>query len=229
MNQETKVLIAIGLVTTLLIGGGVFLFSKNQSSPQTSSTQVVDKDQLVKGASITRGDPNSQVVIVEWGDFQCPACAQAAPILEKVLQDYGDKIQVVYRHYPLPQHAHARKSAEAAESANDQGKFWEMYTKLYATQSEWTNLSADKAAEKFRQYATELGLDMNKFNDSFNNNKHSEKIQNDLIDGNALGVNSTPTFYFNNQKQLTIPSYNQFKAMIDAALSSNSNSTNSAN
>lgn len=93
------------------------------------------------GQAPTRGGQNALVTIVEFSDFQCPFCARAKPTVDRILQEYGDRVTFVYKHFPLSQiHPRAQKAAEAAECARDEGKFWEFHDKLFETQADWANL-----------------------------------------------------------------------------------------
>lgn len=217
MSNETKVLASIFAVTAVIIGIGVWFMSQSQSS-NLPSNNVQGSEELIKADSVSRGPVDAKVTVVEFGDFQCPACAQAAPILEKLMAEYDGRVRFVYRHFPLSQHRHAMKSAEAAEASNDQGKFWEMYQQLFTKQSEWEAMPKDKAEDTFRQYASQLGLDLTKFNESFNKDTHKNKISQDSADGSSLGVNSTPTFFINGEKQINLRGYEDFKAKIEAGL-----------
>src|SRR5271154_7108858 len=135
---EAKGLIITGLVTLLILGGGIFLLSKGSSAPQKPTP--VNPAILVHSDS-HQTNPGAKVTVVEFGDYQCPACEAAYPITKEVLANYGNKINFVFRNFPLPQHANAEVAAEAAEAANAQGKFWEMHDKLYDTQNDWADLS----------------------------------------------------------------------------------------
>src|SRR5690606_20420980 len=105
------------------------------------------------------GNPDAKVVIFEYGDYQCPGCASAAPILDEVTQKYSDNVALVYRHFPLSTiHPNARAAAAAAEAAGLQDKYWQMHNKLYASQNEWGNLSGAQRTDMFEVYARELGL-----------------------------------------------------------------------
>jgi protein-disulfide isomerase len=131
-------------------------------------------------------------------------------VLERIVSEFGDRVRLVVRDFPLTQHPHARKAAEAAEAAREQGKYWEYAGVLFRNQSA---LEVDK----LRQYATELGLDRARFDKSLDSGKFAEKVQRDVIDGRKLGVNGTPTLYVNG-KRVSDNSYENMKSVIEAAL-----------
>lgn len=195
MTQEAKVLAGIGIATLILLIGGVFYLSS--SNPPVTTSGAVEKKVLVAGEN-TVGSSSAKVTIVEFADFQCPACASFQPDMKKILSEYNGKIQFVYRHFPLPMHKNAIPSAEAAQAAAAENKFWEMYDKLYESQSEWSEV--DDPTALFVSYAKVLGLDEAKFKKALADDTHVPMIQKDLADGNTAGVNSTPTIFVNGKK-----------------------------
>lgn len=217
MTQEAKILLGLGVMTLIVIVAGVFFLGKSTSS-SNSSTKV---DSQVLGI-LTQEDSHkiasggAKLNVVEFADFQCPACASARPVMEKILVDYQGRINFVYRHFPLPQHKNAMAAAQAAEAAGEQGKFWQMYDKLYENQEEWSE--SDKAKEIFIRYAQDLSLNMEKFQKSMESNQFVDKVKRDQNDGYALGVNSTPTFFIGDEKIPGALSYEDFKNKIDAKL-----------
>jgi protein-disulfide isomerase len=138
----------------------------------------------------SRGDVNAPVTIVEFTDFQCPSCAAMHPILDEVLKSYGNRVRLVVRDYPLSQHENALKAAEAANAANEQGKFFEYIALLYKRQSELDTPSLKK-------YATELGLNRQKFDAALASGTYAAEIKHDIADAEIYGVGSTPTLFIN--------------------------------
>lgn len=214
MKQEAKLLLGFGIITIGILVGAVFLLG-GSSSPAPTSTKA-DPKILVKSSSNKFGNVGSKVTLVEFGDFQCPACALSYPIVKEIKTAYKDRIQFVFRNFPLPSHANALVAAQAAEAAGAQGKYWEMHDMLYENQSEWA-LDASPL-EIFVGYAKELELDTDKFKEEVQSSKYASKIQEDLLDGRSLGVNSTPTFYLNNEKIVGVVSYEDLKYKIDLLL-----------
>jgi protein-disulfide isomerase len=157
-----------------------------------------------------KGSASAPVTIVEFGDFQCPRCATAFKTLEEVAKTYGDKVRIVARHFPLEQHLHALKAAEASEAANEQGKFWEYAALLYANQQ---TLSVDK----LKEYATQVGLDRAKFDAALDSGRFAPSVSRDAADGLRIAISSTPAIFVNG-KLLFDDSMASVKAAIDAEL-----------
>ena len=157
----------------------------------------------------SRGDANAPVTIVEFTDFQCPACAAMHPVLEEVLKSYGNKVRFVVRDFPLNQHENARKAAEAANAANAQGKFFEYIGVLFKNQ---------KALDvpSLKKYASELGLDRARFDAALDRGVYSAEVTKDISDGEVYGVGSTPTIFVNGV-QLRILNADGLRAAIDRA------------
>lgn len=160
--------------------------------------------------------------VIEYGDYECPACAAYEPLVEKLEATYGGKVTFVFRNFPLTQiHQNALPSAEAAEAAALQGKFWEMHNMLYQKQTEWSTESPSTVTTKyFDVYAHTLGLDVAKFNADMNAASVTSKIQADTQSGNDAKVDHTPTFFINRAQIQNPTTYEQFAALIDAAIAS---------
>jgi len=156
-----------------------------------------------------RGGVNAPVTIVEFTDFQCPACAAMHPVLEEVLKSYGDKVRFVVRDFPLNQHEWARKAAEAANAANAQGKFFEYIAILFQHQ---------KALDvpSLKKYASDLGLDRAKFDAALDRGTYAAEVKHDIEDGEMYGVGSTPTIFINGV-QLQVLSADGLREAIDRA------------
>ena len=204
------------LVIGVLIGSVLALYNYGGSSGTTA--MIVD---AVNPTDQVFGTPDSKVILIEYGDFQCPACAQYEPIVQKVRTDYADKIAFVYRHFPLSQHKNAKITAYASEAAGKQGKFWEMHDIIYDGQNAWANLSNDKAKEVMIKYADTIGLDLKLFAEQIDSSEIKDKVQADNNGGLKAGVNSTPTFILNGKK-LQPRSYDEFKSFIEQELAANS-------
>jgi protein-disulfide isomerase len=198
----TLVAVAIAAAMVLFLVYS-FVSNPNPQGVDTNIQNLASDDPFTGGA-------NAKVVIVEFSDFQCPACGQAYPVLKQIKADYLDKIKLVYRDFPLSQHTFAFKAAEAANCANEQSQFWAYHDILFENQD---NLGADA----LKQYAADLGLDTAKFNSCLDSGKYAQEVSNDLADGAAAGVSSTPTFFINNKRYSNMP-YAQFKQIIDAEL-----------
>lgn len=214
MSNEVKIIVGISVLTLVLVVGAAFLFGGTSSSSQ--SVQPIKNTNALIHQDSHEVNAKSKVTLVEFGDFQCPACGAEYPIVTQLLDTYKGKINFVFRNFPLPQHQNAQAAAEVAEAAGAQGKFFEMYNLLYTNQSTWGETG--NAMDYFTQYAKALKLDMNKFTSDVKSNTYQNKIQKDINDGYAVGVNATPTFFLNGVAiQGGLP-YNDFKAKIDQAL-----------
>jgi protein-disulfide isomerase len=157
-----------------------------------------------------KGGANAPVTVVEFTDYECPSCGATQPVLEEVAKEFGDKVKLVVRNFPLDQHAHAFKAAEAAEAAREQGKYWEYAALLFANQ---------KALEvgKLKEYASRLGLDRTRFDAALDSGRFAGKVKRDLADGNKIGIDSTPTVFING-KRTRDKSKEALRAAIEAAL-----------
>ncbi len=200
---------------------------------QNESRQRLEKElsaQLRKGANIqwliteptppvqnisldddpSRGDINAPVTIVEFTDFQCPACAAMHPVLDEVLKSYGNKVRFVVRDFPLNQHEYARKAAEAADAANAQGKFFEYVALLFKNQ---------KALDvpSLKKYATEIGLDRTRFDAALDRGVYAAEVQKDIEDGEMYGIGSTPTIFINGIQLRTLSAEGLREAIDRAA------------
>lgn len=178
----------------------------NLTAPESPAFTIATDDQPAKGAA------NALVTIVAFSDFECPSCAQQHPVLERIVSEFGNRVRLVMRDFPLSQHENARKAAEAAEAAREQGKYWEYASVLFRNQSAL-------GVDKLRQYASELGLDRKRFDASLDSGKFAEKVQRDVIDGHKLGINGTPTLYING-KRVSDNSFESVKSAVEAALKS---------
>ncbi|MBI2314749.1 DsbA family protein [Candidatus Daviesbacteria bacterium] len=209
MKTETKVLGIILIITLVLLFGGIFLLSK-QGLSGTNEETVYQID-YSKGQKI--GSDSAKVKLVEFSDLECPACAAAEPFVKKVKSDYPNKVQLIYRHFPLPQHTHSRQVAIFAEAAAKQGKFWEMHDKLFETQSQWTILPEKEAAAFFLNLAKELSLDQDKLNQDLEDPVVKSRVDEDEAESRRLGVNATPTFFLNGRK-LNLQSFSELNTVV---------------
>lgn len=202
------------VIIGLMIWG--LIAAANKTEKENANIAPVDK---VTATDWVRGAPSSPVTLIEYSDFQCPACAAYFPVVEQLLAEVGDKVLFVYRHFPLDQHRHAIPASQAAEAAGDQGKFWEMYKRIFETQTDWQDLADAKAV--FAGYAQELKLDMAKYAVDVESKENLDKINNDLKSGIKAGVLGTPTFYLNGKK-ISPKNYEEFKKLVEDAAANNS-------
>jgi protein-disulfide isomerase len=169
------------------------------------------RQKVAVASGAARGPANAPVEVIEFSDFQCPFCLRAHPTVNQVLSTYGDRVRLVYRHYPLPNHPNARPAAEASQCAAEQGKFWQYYDRLFADQ---TKLSTDA----LKQSAADLGMDAGRFNACVDSHKYKDQVEADIKDGNDAGVSGTPAFFINGRMLTGAQPFEAFKRIIDEEL-----------
>lgn len=158
-----------------------------------------------------KGPASAPITIVEFSEFQCPFCSRVGPTLKQIQETYGDKVRIAFRDYILPMHNRAKPAAEAAQCANEQGKFWEFHDGLFANQQKLSD-------DDFKNLATSLGLDMEKFNACYGSNKYRADVEADMAEGAKLGVKGTPAFFVNGRFLSGAQPFDAFKAIIDEEL-----------
>ncbi len=169
------------------------------------------REQVAEADSPARGPAGAPIEMIEFSDFQCPFCLSANPTVQQVLATYGDRIRFVYRNYPLPSHPDARPAAEAAQCANEQGKFWPYHDRLFADAGRLSNADLGQAAD-------DVGLDRAKFDACVDSHKFRDRIDADIKDGEAVGVNGTPAFFINGRMITGAQPFEAFKRVIDEEL-----------
>lgn len=208
MNKFTTFVIL--LIILLAIGVGYLAKKAGPTAePGSLSQAVYDADHIT-------GSTTAPVTLVEYSDFQCPACGAYYPILKTLEKDMGENFRFVYRHFPLRQiHKNAELAAFASEAAGAEGKFWEMHSMIFEHQDEWSG-STD-ARGIFMGYAKALGLNLDKFVENLASDSVKNRIETDVASGIASGVNGTPTFFINGKKITNPRSIDEFKAIISQA------------
>lgn len=205
------------LLGTLVAAGAIWyaVFTLNKPEPVTAAP--VAQAELVREDSHRVTTPAvEKAQLVEFLDFECEACRAAEPMVQELKAEYGDRITFIHRYFPLPGHRNSGSAALAVEAAAQQGKYEQMYTRLFETQPEWGE-KQDSQAELFRTYAQELGLDLAAYDAAVANEATKDRIRQDIADGKALGVTGTPTFFLNGEK-LVLNSGEQFRQLLtDAA------------
>lgn len=154
-----------------------------------------------------------KLVITEYSDYQCPACAYYQPFVEKIKQDMGDRVQFNLRYFPLQSHQYAALAARAAQAAKNQGKFKEMHNLLFKRQDRWAG--SPNPATTIVNFAREIGLDLNQFTEDLNAEETQEIVMDQRNEGLQKGVNATPTFFIEGEKVDPLPkTYEEFEALI---------------
>lgn len=186
----------MGLIGALVLMGCQNTESNGQSSSSQSNQEA------------------ATVTLTEYSDFQCPSCAYFFPIVEKLKETYGDKLEFNYRYFPLNSHQYAMLAARAAEAARNQGKFDAMHDLLFQNQQQWANSSNPQP--QFVNYARQLSLDITQFEEDLNAADTQQAVMEQKQEGIDRGVDSTPTFYINGEEVVSLPrNYEQFKALLD--------------
>lgn len=206
MNK--KLLIIIGLILIAFVGLIMLNGQKEETITAEPSQHVY-------------GDGNKKVTLIEYGDFQCPACYDYEPTMQAIREKYKDEINFQFRNFPLTQiHPNALAAHAAAEAASRQGKFWEYHDLLYEEQKSWSTVSANERSAVFEQYATQLELDLEQFRSDINDPGVRAIINADIKEGKSIGATGTPTFVLNGKKLDKISAdVDAFSKLIDEELS----------
>lgn len=208
------------IVVIIVVLGGVFLVTNNKKS--TGGNTSASTSNHVEGSTA------SGVTLVEYGDYQCPACEAYSSVVLQVTGKYLSQIQFQFRNFPLTSlHPNAFAGARAAEAAALQGKFWQMHDALYASQNylQWAyangGVTSNDPTPYFQQYAKSLGLDITKFNTDFASSAVNSTINADIKAGNALNISGTPTFFLDGKQVANAPqTLTDWSTLIDAAIAS---------
>ncbi len=213
MNDETKLFGGIILATVAIIGGALFFLSGGNGS---SNALKADPTLLIRSDSPKISTSSATVTMVEFGDYQCPACGAYHPVVQQVLSDFKGSLNFVFREFPLPMHPNAPIGAAAAVAAGKQGKYWEMHDALYTKQTDWSE--GTDARAKILGYAKDISLDVVQFTKDLDSAEVKSFVDRDTQDANALGVNETPTFYLDGVKLTNPASVADFEAIIKAEI-----------
>lgn len=175
------------------------------------NVQLPERRAQVAAIGPAKGPESAPITIIEFSDFQCPFCGKAKTTVDDVVNLYGDRVRLVFRHFPLPFHESAPKAAEAAACAQDQDKFWEYHDKLFANQQALK-------VEDLKKYAADLGLNSARFNECLDSGKKADLIKKDMNAGEAAGVSGTPTFFINGIGLSGAVPSEDFKTIIDSEM-----------
>ncbi len=218
MSKQTWIIFAV--ICVAILGGLIFLAQKDKVDVSNIDQKKLQVASAANGniADHVFGLKDSKVILVEYGDFQCPYCGEAYPQVKDLTEEYKDKITFVFRNYPLPSmHPNAKAAAAAAEAAGLQGKYWPMHDKIYEAQRDWSNLSIDERTDRFVSYAKTIGVkDLDKFKTDMASGAVNRKINFDLALGNKAKVSGTPSFFLNGTKVSDTVSSNLINGNGDA-------------
>ncbi|MCG3174194.1 MAG: hypothetical protein GMKNLPBB_02421 [Myxococcota bacterium] len=222
-NQDSGKSLVWGFAILVAIGVSFFIGRASQikveNAPSSASPSRIEEAaaadpdvfRAALGRAPVKGPSDALVTIVEFSEFECPFCSRVSPTLQQLEREFSGKIRVAFKHFPLSFHPHAQLAGEASLAAHAQGKFWEYHDKLFANQ---------KAIGKddLIRYAGELGLNVEKFKADLDSSKWKSWIEDDKKEAEALGVNSTPTFFINGVKMSGAQPYEEFKTRVQAQI-----------
>jgi len=206
-------LAAVAIAAVIVISQGRALTAADGPAPSGASSPP---DVVAEDTHFLTDPPDAEVTVVEFLDLECEACGAFYPYVEELREKYGDRVAFAIRYFPLPGHANAENAALAVEAAAQQGALEGMYQRLYETQSEWGELQESRAP-LFREYAGDLGLDLDDYDRAIADPATLERIQADFDAGQQLNVQQTPTFFVNGTP-IELTSYDDLEASITAAL-----------
>jgi len=198
--MSKKAWIIFAVVCVGLLGALVYVSSKDKIDVSSVDEQKIQPAATVSGsiADHVYGNAKSKVTLIEYGDFQCPACGNAHSIVKSVVEQNKDTIAFVFRNFPITTiHPNARAASAAAEAAGLQGKYWEMHDRIYENQDDWSTDSIADRTTTFTDYAKTLGLDTSRFATDLAGDKVNQKISFDQALAGKINVSATPSFYLN--------------------------------
>lgn len=201
MSKQAWIIFSAACV--LILGSLIYFSNTNRIDVSSVDTNTIQGVSEKSGdiADHAYGKVDSKVVLIEYGDFQCPGCGNAHPIVKKLTEKYKNQMVFVFRNFPITsKHPNARAAAAAAEAAGLQEKYWDMHNKIFESQNTWGNLGANERTKFFVDYAGELGLDKDRFTTDLTSSKVNQKISFDQAVGKKAGAEATPTFLLNGKK-----------------------------
>jgi protein-disulfide isomerase len=209
--------IILGSVALVGLGALAYQYFGTQRSMAVSPVPVVmDPEQIAQARGVAIGPEDAPVVIFEFADYQCPACAMFStfvqPLVKERLVEGEGLVRYVYYDFPLAQHQHAFLASRAARCADDQGRFWDYHDILYGRQGRWAR--ARDASSDFLGFAGELGLDRGAFESCLRSDRHAEEVTRNQRLGLQLGVEGTPTLFVNGRRLPGPPDYRQLEALV---------------
>jgi len=207
MNSK-NILITIGSITGIFIL--LFFIYKLLNTPIQSEFPEIN---TIKVDDQTRWDKNSKNILIEYSDFECPACADRHSFLKELEKEATPNAVLVFRNFPLYQiHKNALSASYAAEAAGYQQKYWEMNSLLFENQDKWNNLTDPQ--DFYISLAKQLNLNLDQFKKDMNSKTVKDKVQADLNEAEKIGLNSTPTFFLNGKKLDDIKTLDEFKSLL---------------
>lgn len=217
-DSAKKARIVIWILLGAIVAAGAIwyaVFTLNKPEP-VAAPPVVDVELVREDSHRVTSPATEKAQLVEFLDFECEACRAAEPVVAELKAEFGDRITFINRYFPLPAHRNSGQAALAVEAAAQQGKYEQMYAKMFETQPQWGE-KQDSQAPLFRTFAEEMGLDLTAYDTAVAAEATKERIRKDIADGKGLGVSGTPTFFLNGEK-LTLNTMEEFRQKLaDAA------------
>ena len=224
MNKRKNPWFAISMVLLgVVVGYGLAIGTGYLGVPSTFPAKVgnqqakkEDKQPAVEVIPIRNsdhvlGNENAKITIIEYSDYECPFCTRNIPTLERILDEYGNKVNWSFRHFPLSFHAHSQKAAEASECAAEQGKFWEYHDLLFSDLSKLNQAG-------FTEHARKLGLEMARFDSCLSSGKYKGQVEEDVQAGAEAGISGAPAFFINGVLLSGAQPISEFERVIDTEL-----------
>lgn len=212
--------VMLGIIAILVVFVGLFIYHNTQKNketekPVTTKSSQVKESPLLQLASDdwVKGNPEAQVTLVEYLDFECEACGAYYPIVKQLEKEFEGKLKVVTRYFPLPGHKNSMEAALAAQAAGEQGKFFEMHDLLFESQKEWGEKPLSNP-DLFLPYAEKLGLDMKKFNEDRKKATTIARVDRNKKEADQLKLNGTPSFFLNGKAIKSPNTLEDFRALI---------------
>lgn len=207
------VLASIALLVGLVMVGGRGPAAPDIGNEDTRPRAAGTLSEPAHDADHSKGPADAAVTLIEYSDFQCPACAAYQPLIERLTKEFPNDVRFVYRHFPLRSiHANAQLAAQSTEAADKQGKFWEMHDALFSTQREWSVISNPK--NFFVELAESIDLDRNQFENDLDSADAIQAINDDFNHGTRSNVQGTPSLYLNGQKINNPSSYEALRDLV---------------
>jgi len=209
------------LAVAAVLGASLLAYTVRRKPDARVATPInVDPATAGPAEGYLIGKPDAPVKILEFADFECPACGRFATITEpdvrKRIIDTG-LANLTYYDFPLPQHLNSQAASNAAACASDEGKFWQMHDQLFGGQDEWNTQATDNPKPFFMKYASNIGLDAGKFESCYDAKKHQKRIEANFAAGELRKISSTPTFVVGDKMYANALSYDELRALVDSA------------
>ncbi|MGW5381019.1 DsbA family protein [Nocardia sp. NPDC003963] len=215
-SRRLRTLITLAAVLAVLVTAAAITAARNRDDETGREAGAAPVSAVQPDSHRLSTAPGSRVTFVEFLDFECEACRAAYPLVEKLREEYRDRVTFVVRYFPIPSHFNAERAARAVEAAAQQGRFEQMYQRMYETQTGWgeQRIPLDSV---FRDFAADLGLDLAAYDTAYDSAATLDRVHADFDDGIALGVRGTPTFFVNDE-MIDADSYDDLAGALDTAL-----------